>query len=612
MTRCLQECETHWADLWRPRTKLGIVEWAVENIKPPNSARANAFDIDATPWLRVPAEAAVDDETRELVCLFPTGGSKTTLLDVKVPYSLTEESGSILVSMQSDPDADAYFDERLEPICLSIEKLRAKFESLPRNKRRKGEIIWPDRTLYVKGRGITAFQRKSVRLVALDEVWGLPHGRLEEARARTHNRWNRLVMILSQGGMEKLISPEGKRIDTELHAAWRRSTQEEYTMICPQCSAHSRWKLGNLKWASQTREDGSFDESALVQSVRYYCLHCKEAFEDLPATRTRLALDSIYITDNGNYTPHPHGHHRGFHAPCVALPHESWADIALRWTMATHAWKQGDREPRKIFIQKRLAENFREEDEAELTALHLSQYRKSEYIDGQAWDGELTRFMTIDVQKDHFWAAIRAWRADGASRLLWEGKLLTWEQLRDHQTLYNVKDFDVFCDSRYKQSEVEQHCAHWKWFALEGTADSGFTHYPPRGEAIRKYYSPLVRVHITGPNGENEICLKVRWSNTRIKDILVNLRGGHGAEYGIPADVSEAYKRQMISEIKRPILVGKEKRVVERYVVIGDRDNHLWDAEAMQVVGACIKRILRATVEDVRDPVDTLPASNAG
>lgn len=80
--------------------------------------------------------------------------------------------------------------------------------------------------------------------------------------------------------------------------------------------------------------------------------------------------------------------------------------------------------------------------------------------------------------------------------------------------------------------------------------------------------------------------------------MLVNMRGGHGAEWGLPSDVSDAYKRQMLSEVKRPVLVGKEKKVVERYVQVGDRPNHLWDCEAEQVVGACIKRIVRAIVED--------------
>lgn len=591
-------------DFFRPKARLGMIDWGIEHVKPPNSARsADGFSIAGMNYLRDPIEASGDPEVREMVFLAPTGAGKTTLADVKIPHMMSEDTGSILVSMQSDPDADAYFDERLEPICLGVDRLAKRIAMLPRSKKRKGEWYFPDRTVYVKGPSLTTFQRKSVRLVLVDEAWRLKHGYFGEARARTHNRWNRLVIFVSQGGVAQVITENGKRVKSDLEDAWLRTDRQEYTMVCPECGERHRWKMrhkredkqiGGLTWESSNREDGSFDEAALAQSVRYVCPgRCGTKFEDVPHVRIALDAASIYVPSNLNYVPHPHGHHRGFHVPCLALPHESWADIALQWTRASHAWHQGDREPRKIFVQKRLAENFREEEEVEQTALILSKYRKSEYVEGAPWDGELCRFLTVDVQKDHFWVVVRAWKVDGSSRLLYEGKALTWESLRELQTQYKIRDFFAFIDCKHKGSEVEAFCAQHKWFALEGDKASDFAHYPPNSKCIRKYYSPVIKITIPGAG----ICHKVRWSNVRMKDILTNLRSGHGALFEIPEDASKAYREHMISEIKRPVISKTTKEVSERYTPIGDRENHLWDCESMQITAACIRKIIRAIVD---------------
>jgi len=93
-----------------------------------------------------------------------------------------------------------------------------------------------------------------------------------------------------------------------------------------------------------------------------------------------------------------------------------WSSLVIEWVKAQELKNRGDFSALRQFLQKRLAQVWKEVSEAPAISLTASDYSKSEFIDGQAIDGEMTRFLTVDRQRDHFWAICRAWRADGSSR----------------------------------------------------------------------------------------------------------------------------------------------------------------------------------------------------
>ena len=578
------------AAAWRAPDKRTVAQWAAEHVKIPNSARSSSFDPEASPWLAEPLEFFSDDTVREQVLILPTGAGKTTVFDVAIPYILSESPGSILLSMMTDPDAKEHMEDRLLPILKACEPIAPMFASVDRHAKRKDAIILPHVSLFVGGANKANFQRKSVRYVFLDEAWLIKHGLIEEARARTHSRWNACVIIVSQGGDEH-INFQNERRDSELFAAWMRSDRREFSMVCPTCGETSRWDFKNLKYEVTTGENGLIDEAALAQSAVYECPLCQTRYEDKPDVRRGLSIASRYVVTNPGGLP---GHH-GWHAPAVALFHEKWGDLALGWTRAQKALSLGDQEPLKIFKTKRLAEFWREEETAPEVSLGGAGYCKTEYENGEPWELEqfesrlspVLRAITIDRQRDHRWVLCRAWNRDGSSRLIWEGKMNTSEDIEQLRRRLNVRPQYTFQDAQFETGAVYDECVRFGWVALHGSKDDGFMHFPKNKPATKRFYSELKRA--SAPSGGTAYYLF--WSNEKVKDVLANLRAGKGARWETPDDSSGDYIHQIASEVKRDVVSKTTKAISSRWVRVR-KDNHLWDCEAMQTVFAIFNGFL--------------------
>lgn len=580
-----------FAQAWRPQDVRTVAQWAEEHVTIPGSARARRFDSSASPWLVEPLEWFSDPRVKEQVLILPTGAGKTTFFDVTIPHAIAEAPGNILLAMQTDPDAREHMEDRLMPILNGCEPIAGMLAAANRHAIRKDAIVLPHMSIYVGGANKTNFQRKSVRHVFLDEAWLIKHGLVEEARARLHNRWNGRVVIVSQGGNQHFILGAEKR-ETELFAAWQRSDRREWSMLCPECGNVSPWKLIHLRYAD------SEDDREVIESARYHCPSCPATFEDRPEVRRALSSGSRYVATNPTHLPN----HHGWHAPAVGLFHERWGDLALGWRKANQAKQGGDLEPLKIFVTKRLAEFWKEEEDAPDIVLGASGYNVTDHEGGELIEGELFRFATIDRQRDHFWMQVRAWRADGSSRLLTFRKMLSIEACRDLQQRYKVKDDFTAEDASHMPSEVYEDCARFGWVAFFGDQVDGYDHFgKPGAKPVRKFYSPLKKA--MAPSGK--IVRYIRWSNEKVKDILFNLCAGRGPAFEVPDDIedptlpeNQRYHSQIRSEVKRDVINKTTNAVTRRYVKTR-RHNHAVDTEGMGVVFALIKGVVgHAEIEE--------------
>jgi phage terminase large subunit GpA-like protein len=565
-----------------------VEQWIVDQrIRPPGSARGTQMDLSLTPWLREPCEAVADNHNREVVIVAPTGAGKTTVLDASLLRATREDPGSILLAMQTDEDADAYYDERLEPMLQSLDGIGEMIRALPRGKRRKGELVLPHMTCFVVGAKMSAFQRKSVRYVLLDEVWQIKHGLVAEARGRHHDRWNARVVLTSQGGWQHVDTDNG-RVKTELFEAWERTDRREWQFVCPECGTSQPWKWSGLKWADEKRADGSIDDTAITQSTHYQCAKCETKFHDDIAARRMLANSGRYEATNPQPLTVP-GKHVGFHCNALTLYYVAWSTLVLEWKKASELTAAGDKSALQVFVQKRLAEFWKDEEDEPGVVLGGAGYRFADYANGEAWEGEVHRFQTVDVQRDHFWSVIRAWKSDGSSRLLWAGKVLTSEGLRELQKRMKVADWAVFVDAQYNTATVYDDCARHGWTALHGSGENGFMHHPPGKRPVQKIFSTLKNAQ--APNGGR--ARYIFFSNEGAKDILARHRGGHAAPWEIPDDAGLDFHSQISSEIKKDVIQKVTKNVIRRWCRIGSRSNHLWDCCVMQIVAALIKGVIK-------------------
>jgi hypothetical protein len=195
------------------------------------------------------------------------------------------------------------------------------------------------------------------------------------------------------------------------------------------------------------------------------------------------------------------------------------------------------------------------------------------------------RFLTVDVQMDHFWLVVRSWSATGASRLVWCQKALTWEEVETIQKRYVIHDNLVIVDAGYNSYEVYRQCARHRWTAAMGDARATFTHRSG-GTSVQRFYAPVRKVQVA----RSLKCRMHYWSNLNIKDILARIRH-QVAEDGlpmweVPTDVPEEYVAQMESEHR----LKKGNRW--QWEQIGNRPNHLFDAECLQVLGAVMLKII--------------------
>lgn len=557
-------------DTLRPQFRESVLSWIEEHVSIPHSARSTRFDRSVAPWLNDIFEAIQNDHVRQIVVAAPTGGAKTTLLECLIPYVVAAQPGPMLLAGQTDDMAKEWAESRLIPMLNACAPVAQLFPA-DRHAKRKTAIMFPHMALFLVGSNISSLQEKSVRYAYGDEVWQWKAGMVGELKKRHHDRWNRKTILVSQG------ADDGH----DFHLEFDSGEVFEWGYTCSGCGEWRKWLWAEIQYEEHRTESGEFDWGRIAETVRYCCGGCGHETPNTTAARRAMAAASSYRAQAGN----PVAGHRSYHWPAWAVWWVDWADLVREWLTANALKRRGVIDDLRQFIQKRAAERWKVDQSAPDVALVAADYSLADFMNRQQMDAEVYRFQTVDVQQDHFWSVIRAWRADGSSRLLWEGKIALVEMVRELQQRYAVKDSLVFVDQQYNTGNVQDWLARWGWTGISGSGYSGFK--DERG--VMRLFSNLQNVQ--APSGG-----KVRfflWANEGIKDALARLRAEGAPRWEFARDVSSDYLAQLNSEMKREVLDKATKRMKLRWARIGSRDNHLWDCEAMQVAVATMFRLLR-------------------
>jgi phage terminase large subunit GpA-like protein len=566
------------AEVLQPGSDLGVCDWVNSHVKVIDSPKGGSYDINQTPWFREPLQEIADNSNDEIVIIAPVGSGKTALYEALAQWIIAEEPGGTMITFQTEGDAKYFYETRLEKAMKLCKPLAALWPENRFHSKRDG-IIFPHMVLHLGGANMSNLQSKSMRWCIGDEPWIWKPGMMDEQRGRTHDRWNARIVFTSQGGDE----------GSDLHIAWEETDQRILHWQCEECEQLNKWVHSHIKYEIFRDSEDNYDWAKILDSVYMQCPHCEATYQDDSQTRRRLSDNSVYIATNTTAIKGK----VGFNFSDYVIFSKSWGKTVERWIKAEDEKKKGNFIPLKKVIQKRLAEFWRLDYGDARTALIAADYNKTDYMNGELWEGELHRIMTVDVQRDHFWTSIRIWKADGSSRLIYESKVLTKESLREIQLTHKVHDKLVFIDAQYETGKVYDSCVEYNWTALHGSGKAYFSHKQKRGNMVKKFFSPVQTAQ--APSGGR--ARYIFWSNEKIKDQLSILRAGHGMPWEIPGDVSDAYKLQIDSEVKRDEVNKKTGAVKQIYVKI-KKDNHLWDTEAMSVAVAMMLGIL-STSEDL-------------
>jgi phage terminase large subunit GpA-like protein len=584
-----------FADAVRPPDRRPPWQWAEEHIKSiPYSPMPGAFRSANSPWMREPLEAIVDARVKVVSIIASVQSSKTTIPEIALCYIIKNLPGPCLWLDQTDEDAKDQSESRLQKLFEECGPVKALFPA-NRHKKRNTTIHFANgMTLWMLGaHNKTNLQRRSIRWLVADECWRYPSGHMAEAEARvTAFGWLGKCIFLSQGGEE----------GDDSHRKFETTDQREWTFACPHCGARQPFRWENIEWSKDARDgDHQWDFEMVRRTTCLECECCGHRFEDSDAVRRELNATGAYVARNPNASAENAGFH--WNALCAM----SWGKLAEMYLRAKAAARKGDTSLLQQFYQKRLGLPWRE---------YVEDFKveivRSGFLMEEPWadEGVLTatgavldapvpegvdcvplRFLTVDVQMDHFWLVVRGWNSAGSSRLLWCAKALTWEDIEQAQARFRVHDNLVFVDAGYNSFEVYRQCARRGWTALMGDNRATFTH-KVGGRRVQRFYSPVRKISIA----RGLVCRMHFWSNLSVKDTLARLRrgGDDGPLWEVPEDVPETYLLQLESEHR----IRKGERW--QWTQIGKRDNHFLDCEAMSVTAAYMLKIIgRESTGDV-------------
>lgn len=552
----------------RPPARLAPSDWASNRVVIADGLTPK-YHVGNAPWQREPLNALGDAEAKEIVFLAPIGTGKTTFMEAGLCYLIAEDPGPTLLVGQTDDDLKDWAETRMDYAIRNTPEIAALLPE-DRHKKRKMQILFPHMSLFLTGANLSGLQSKSMRRVFCDEAWQYRPGMINEARGRLHDRWNRQFFIMSQAGVK----------GDDLDKAWQNTDQREFMFPCPDCGTIQPWRWSNVVI--------NLDEEAdLLDRARSAHLKCENP--ECTWTCGDNAQKRRALAEAASYQPTATGlpGHIGFHYNVLCNWRKPLWEIALLQLEARAAVKQGNIDLLRQFIQKRLAEAWEEDLTDNREALVGNGYLVSEYADGRKIENEAQRFLTVDKQRDHFWACVRAWRRNGESMLLWYGRIETFDQVHDLSIRYGIGNKLVFIDAQYDTDQVYSACARMNWTALHGSGQKSFPYRRQNGEVIHRPFTRFGEAQAASVGRARY----AHWASDRIKDILHAHRTGQAAEWNIPDDAPDEWMKQIDAELKREVTNSKTNQIDYRWVRVR-KNNHAWDCEAMQIVAALMLRLI--------------------
>jgi len=516
-----------FADGLIPEQSSDICAWVKKNVRLATSSRSEYMDMRLSPWLVEPLKQILGNENSDITICAPVGSGKSTLITAAVTYIVDQRPGPTLVAYQTNPEAQAYFETTLLPSlksCPGIDKLWPT----KKNYIRKDLILFPHMPLYVSGSNLTTFTGKSVDTVIIDEAWLVKKSLLLEAKRRTHNRFNAHYVLCGQAGI----------VGDDFDVAFNEGYRYEFCYQCPECKEFHPYLFDDFKFECDKSEDGNYIWETLV--VHLECPSCHHKIPDTVNARKSLTDSSKYLPAESK---NPIKKRISFHYNAFCIPWISWESLLLEFLQANNMKKLGDVDPIRQFFQKRIAKPF---DEGELL-MENGEIGVSDYTldEAKSIRGDVT-ILTADVQQDLLFWVIRTWWKDASSKLLACGSVSNFDQLRQLQLEWGIKDKCVGIDSAYRDIEVKEASIMYKWVALNGRSEADYLICDKkRNLKYRRIYSEPTRFKTN-----KGLSMVTYYSSNSVKDVLFRLKNGLGAPWEVPSDVSDDYKKQLNSEIK--------------------------------------------------------------
>jgi hypothetical protein len=439
----------------------------------------------------------------------------------------------------------------------------------------------------------TNAQSKHIRYAVFDEPWLYKPGILAQLHKRTTKfAHNRKILELSTGSV----------LGDETDQAFNQGTRREWQLKCAECgelhiplfSPARKDEHGGVRWNPDAkRETGEWDFDAVRKSVYYECPKCGAGYKPTEENQHKLNRGACY-------TEAPESEHESYHWPAWASDFRLLGDFAVEFLQAKAGLKRGTTELLQEFTQKRQAAAW----DASVIDREPTQSIAGDYDMGDPWPDAVGRFMAIDVQKTHLWATVRDWAPGPQSRLVWAGRLETWNDARKLQSEHGVTDARVFVDSGHFTDTVYQQCCRFDWNAIKGEkAASGFT----ADTVDAKLRVPVIEANGDGVpmslpmDAQVRSCALYRVSEEMTAEQLHLFRTGRANGWSNPRNAPKDYVDQLAARVRRARQNPRTGQTIWEWVTINRCGEHLWDCERIQIAAAYLGRLLDDSTQITTD-----------
>ncbi len=464
---------------WTPPDTRPIYEWAADNIDLPAGGYAipGRFDVQRSRHLIDVFHDLNDPEIRQVNLLKGIQSAGTLSAELWLVYVLANEPGPAMWNFHDEALAKRNAQTRLMPIIKGCPALAHLLPNDRHDLNKMGVVFRNGVPLDIQAGTIGRLQGRSIRYMVNDELWQWDDGMFREATAR--------LDAYARFGMEKVVNVSQAGIEG---GQWHQicfdkaTSFSEWQVPCIHCGAFQVLRM-ELASKESSRLLMLWDENG--GNIRYECQACGKPMEDSASLKA-------HFNEHGKYAdagPLAVKRTRRWNSLCWT----PWAKIVEEYRYALDAKKQGSLEPLKSFIMKRLAEFWREDETIPII--------KPEFYDIENTNSpeKSVRFMSVDVQTDHFWCLVREWQADGSSRLLHWSRALSWSELIETQKRFNVSSGEwqalrawerggrkgqrpatvshvVIDTGGDRTQEVYDSCWKFGWIGLKGTDRESYVH----------------------------------------------------------------------------------------------------------------------------------------
>ena len=553
-----------------------ISEWGRKHVRLPGSARSESYDPDLTPWTRHPLDCLNNGVTRRMTFVKPVQCGGSVVGEVALCYLICNGSGGdIQYNWESDDKAKERWKKRIDKILRACPEVM-KVWPVDANKATNGLVIFPNVNLTVQGvRVPDNLDSDSIKYQINEEIHSWEPGKLDLAYTRGTAFPDSLAANISNASNK----------DDQLHSALHDGSFRLWESPCPGCGRwhfqHTRTdkdKPGGLRYDSEgcKRQDGSYDYLRLAPTAFYEFDCCGYRIPDDRAVRRKLASQSRYSEPTN--TGAPVGH-ESFTLEAVAVDYIPFIDLIIEKHKALRSLKYGDPEPYMQYLRRRECRFWDPEERPMVGRVILTDSLRK---DRDGLTNRVLRVMAVDRQQGsiakgefpHWWAVLRDFAADGSSRLVFEGKLLTDGDVVDVQKRHDVLPRCVTVDSGDDTTHVYKFCLSNGYNAIKGTPQAWFAHK----DGARRIFGeerPLHSMLQAPPTQDDPLNEPLFWlySKHGIRERLHYLRHAEAIKYETPGDVSDDYKSHNEAEEAVQRKHPRTNETITEFVQLKDRND---------------------------------------